>query len=144
MDPWAWWLAAMTVFAVAEVSTTSLVFGMFSAGALGALVTDVAGGGVLAQGIVFAVVSLALLLVVRPVAKRHLYPPLETRTGVAALVGTRGLVLERVDAHSGRVKLGGEVWSARSYTPSDVIESGRNVEVLQIDGATAVVLETEF
>jgi membrane protein implicated in regulation of membrane protease activity len=89
------------------------------------------------------VVAVAMLAVVRPVALRHLRTPLAIRTGTAALVGEHGLVLEPVDAHDGRVKVKGEVWSARSYDPSVRIEVGRSVEIVQIDGATAVVYESE-
>ena len=65
------------------------------------------------------------------------------RTGTAALVGSAGLVIERVDSRDGRVKLGGEVWSARTYNPHDVLEPGTPVEVARIDGATAVVYSSE-
>ena len=82
--------------------------------------------------------SLALL---RPIARRHLRTPPQIRTGTAALVGARALVLERVDADGGQVKLGGEVWTARPYDEDDVFEPGARVEVLKIDGATALVAE---
>jgi membrane protein implicated in regulation of membrane protease activity len=85
-----------------------------------------------------------MLAVVRPVALRHLRTPLAIRTGTAALVGERGLVLEPVDAQSGRVKVKGEVWSARTYDPHSTIEAGRNVEIVEIDGATVVVYESEI
>jgi membrane protein implicated in regulation of membrane protease activity len=67
--------------------------------------------------------------------------PAALRTGTAALVGQRALVLERVDADGGQVKIGGEVWSARPYDDSDVFEPGARVDVLRIDGATALVAE---
>jgi membrane protein implicated in regulation of membrane protease activity len=88
-------------------------------------------------------VSVAMLGVVRPVALRHLRQAPEERTGVAALVGRQAVVLERIDGHSGRVKLAGEVWSARSYDPSHAIEPGRTVDVVSIEGATAVVLDAD-
>lgn len=143
MQPWVWWLVAAAVLALVEVGTTTLVVGMFAVAALGAAATDAVGGGSLAQALVFALTSVLMLGVVRPVARRHLRTPIETRTGVAALVGRRALVLDRVGPTSGRVKLGGEVWSARCYDPALVIEPGRSVEVVSIDGATAVVLESE-
>jgi membrane protein implicated in regulation of membrane protease activity len=117
---------------------------MLAVGALaGALV---AGFGVpfIIQVLVAAVVAIAMLAVVRPTALRHLRQPVESRTGVAALVGKQALVLERVDAFSGRVKLAGEVWSARSFDPHHAIEAGRTVDVVQIDGATAIVYESEI
>jgi membrane protein implicated in regulation of membrane protease activity len=89
-------------------------------------------------------VSVAGLAVVRPVALRHLRTPHAIRTGTAALVGERGLVIEPVSRDDGRVKVKGEVWSARTYDPhAAVIEAGRNVEIVQIDGATVVVYESE-
>ena len=77
-------------------------------------------------------------------ALRHLRTPLAIRTGTAALIGERGLVLEPVDGENGRIKLKGEVWSARAYDPSASIEAGRHVEIVQIDGATAIVYESEL
>jgi len=84
-----------------------------------------------------------MLAVVRPIALRHLKTPHELRTGVDALIGREAITLERVDIHGGRVKLAGEVWSARTMDGSLVIEPGRTVDVLRIDGAVAVVFELE-
>ena len=89
----------------------------------------------------FIACSLASVLFLRPVARRHLRTPAQLRTGTAALVGARAVVLERVDADGGQVKIGGEVWSARSYFENQVIEAGARVEVARIDGATALVYE---
>ena len=86
----------------------------------------------------------AMLAVARPLALKHLRTPVAIRTGTAALIGQRGLVLEAVGAESGLVKLKGEVWSARSFDPHHTIEAGRHVDVVQIDGATAVVYESEI
>jgi membrane protein implicated in regulation of membrane protease activity len=80
-------------------------------------------------------------VILRPIARRHIKMPAGIRTGTAALVGSRALVLERVDADSGKVKIGGEVWSARTYDEDDVIEPGARAQVMKIDGATALVAE---
>ena len=140
---WYWWVVAALGLALAEITTVNLVFIMLAVGALGgalaALVTD----SFLAQALVAAAVSLLMLGVVRPVAMRHLRQPIETRTGTAALVGRTAVVLERVDSQDGRVKIGGEVWSARSYDPGSVLEPGTAVAVVRIDGATAVVYPSE-
>ena len=93
------------------------------------------------QVAVFVALALASLAVLRPVARRHLRTPASLRTGTAALVGARAVVLERVDGDGGQVKIAGEVWSARAYDDDEVIEPGTRVDVLKIDGATALVAE---
>lgn len=146
MDPWLWWLVAAAALLAAEVLTLDLLFAMVAGGALaGAAVAaiDEATGlplGPPVQIIVALVTSVALLSVVRPVALRHLRQPAEIRTGVAALEGSKAVVLERVDGHGGRVKLRGEVWSAKSYDGSSTYEPGQSVDVVKIEGATALVL----
>jgi len=79
--------------------------------------------------------------VIRPIARRHLKQPAHLRTGTKALIGERAVVLERVDGDAGQVKLAGEVWSARAFDDDDVFEQGARVEVLKIEGATALVSE---
>lgn len=125
---------------VAEMLSLTLVLAMLAAGAIAAAAADLAGVNVLGQILIFAGVSLAGLAVVRPVARRHLYPSPSIRTGVDALVGSKALVLEQVDAHHGRIKLAGEVWSARTYDGESTIEPGQTVDVVKIDGATALVI----
>ena len=78
-----------------------------------------------------------------PIARRHLKQPPLLRTGPAALVGRRAQVLEEVTEHGGRVRIGGEVWSARSYDETLVIPAGSAVDVMQIEGATALVYPRE-
>jgi membrane protein implicated in regulation of membrane protease activity len=141
---WAVWLGLAVVLGLVEVTTLDLTFAMVAVGALAASVAAAAGVPFAFQVVIALVVAVAMLAVVRPVALRHLRTPAISRTGVAALVGANAVVLERVDAHTGRIKLRGEVWSARTYDPSHVIEAGTNVEVVEIDGATAVVYESEI
>ena len=146
---WAAWLGLAAILGVVEVTTLDLTFLMLAAGALagtGAALADwnIAGSHIAAQAVVAIVTAVAMLAVVRPVALRHIRVPAVSRTGVAALVGAPAVTVERVDGRSGFVKLKGEVWSARTYDPSHVIEAGRNVEIVQIDGATAVVYESEL
>ncbi len=140
---WYWWVVVGLVLAVVEMLTVDLIFVMLAAGALVGAVAALATHDLVLQALVAAAVSGGMLVVVRPVALRHLTLPHSLRTGTAALVGSTGLVIERVDARDGRVKLGGEVWSARSYNPHDVLEPGTPVEVARIDGATAVVYSSE-
>lgn len=141
MDAWVWWLILALLLGVAEVSTTTLVFGMLTGGALAAAGASLAGADLTLQLLVFAVVSALLVLVVRPVARRHIRMPLQTRSGVAALVGSEAVVLETVDSHDGRIKLAGEVWSARSYDGQVELAAGTAVYVVAIEGATALVAE---
>jgi membrane protein implicated in regulation of membrane protease activity len=90
---------------------------------------------------VFVVASLASLLFLRPIARRHMRMPGVLRTGTAALVGQRALVIQRVDQDQGQVRIGGEVWTARPFDETDVFEPGERVDVMKIDGATALVAE---
>lgn len=135
------WLIVAAALAVGEVASLGLVLGFVAVGAVIAAAVALAGAGVVLQLVAFIVGAVALLGLLRPVATRHLHTPRAIRTGAAALVGARALVLERVDAHSGRVKIGGEVWSARSYDEAQVIEPGATVEVYEIKGATALVYQ---
>lgn len=140
---WALWLALALLFGIIETTTLDLFFLMLAGGAVAGGIAAIVGAPVLLQAIIAIAASAALLGVVRPIARRHLQQPLHTRTGVAALVGARGVALERVDATGGRIKLAGEVWSARAYDPHAVIEPGRAVDVVEIEGATALVFESE-
>jgi membrane protein implicated in regulation of membrane protease activity len=141
MDDWVWWMIAAGVFAIGEIATLGFFLGPIAIAAVAAAIVALVGGGVAAQWIVFIAVSLASLLVLRPIARRHLRTPGQLRTGTAALVGRQAVVLQRVDRDGGQVKLAGEVWSARSYDDDEAFEAGARVEVMQIDGATALVAE---
>ena len=144
MPAWLVWLVVAAVLGAAEMFTLSLVLGLVAVGALVAAGVDLLGGGLAAQLIGFSASSAGLLLVVRPIARRHLTSAPETRTGIAALEGATGVVLERVDANNGRVKIKGEVWSARALEPSAPLDVGATVAVHRIDGATAVVYGSEL
>jgi membrane protein implicated in regulation of membrane protease activity len=141
MDEWVWWMLAAGVLAVGEMFTLGFFLGPIAVAAVTAAIVALAGGGLALQWIVFTAMSAASLLVLRPIARRHLRTPLQLRTGTAALVGSPAIVLERVDGRGGQVKIGGEVWSARSFDEDHSYEPGTRVEVLKIDGATALVAE---
>ena len=141
---WALWLGLAVVLGLVEVTTLDLTFAMVAAGAVAAAGVAGVGAPFAIQAIVAIIVAVGMLAVVRPIALRHLRTPAAIRTGTDALVGTAAVAIERVDANGGQVKLKGEVWSARTYDPHVVIEAGRNVEVVQIDGATAIVYESEL
>jgi membrane protein implicated in regulation of membrane protease activity len=121
--------------------TVSFFLGPIALAAVTAAIVALAGGGVALQWIVFTVMSAGSLVVLRPIARRHLHMPAQLRTGTAALVGASAVVIDRVDRDGGTVRLAGEVWSARSYDEDHAFEPGARVEVLEIDGATALVHE---
>jgi membrane protein implicated in regulation of membrane protease activity len=141
MPDWVPWIIAAAVLVVGEVFTLGFILGPVALAALLAAAVAAAGGGIALQLAVFIVGSVASLAFVRPVAARHLHIPSRTRTGTAALVGSRAVVLERVDADHGTVKIGGEVWTARPYDEHEAFEPGTRVDVLKIEGATALVSE---
>jgi membrane protein implicated in regulation of membrane protease activity len=122
------------------VITAMPELGMFAVGAVAGAVTAGLGHGIVAQVIVFVVVSVALLVFVRPLAYRNRQRP-DQRSGIDALRGKQAVVLERVDGGAGgRIKLAGEIWSARALETGQVFDPGQHVDVVEIDGATAVVM----
>ena len=142
MPAWVVWALLAAAFVAGEVFTPGLFFlGFVALAALAATLVALAGGGIALQLVVFIAGTLATIAFVRPIARRHIRMPALTRTGTAALIGGRATVLERVDADGGRVKLNGEVWSARAYLDGQVLEPGARVEVVKIEGATALVME---
>ncbi|MGN6794421.1 MAG: NfeD family protein [Streptosporangiaceae bacterium] len=138
------WLIAAAALGVAEMLTTTLALGLVAIGALAGALTEVVGGPPLLQLAVFVAVSLAGIVLIRPVALRRLQQHRTTlRTGTAALVGQTGYVLADVSPHAGRIRIGGEEWSARPYDETSVIPTGSTVDILQIKGATALVHQRE-
>lgn len=139
MPAWVVWLIVAAVLGIAEVTTLTLALGLMALASLVAALTAAAGLPVAVQLIAFGVTSGAGLVVVRPIAMRHLRQPPPLRSGTAALVGREALALTEVTRHSGRVRIGGEEWSARPYDPGIVIPEGADVDVLAIEGVTALV-----
>ncbi|MEV6198272.1 NfeD family protein [Streptomyces sp. NPDC051920] len=141
INAWVWWLIGAAGLGIPLVVTAMPEFGMLSVGAVAGAVAAGLGGGVVVQTLVFVVVSVALIAVVRPVARRHRAQRPELATGIEALKGKQAIVLERVDSSgAGRVKLGGEIWSARALDGAQAYEVGQEVDVVDIDGATAIVM----
>ena len=141
MAGWVVWLLVAVALAVGEIFTLGFFLGPVALAAALAAVAAGLGLGFEAQLAVFVVASLASLLLVRPVARRHLRTPARLRTGAAALVGEAAVVLERIDRGGGSVRLRGEVWSARALDAERVLEPDTEVQVVEIDGATAVVAD---
>lgn len=141
IDAWVWWLIGAVGLGIPLVLTAMPEFGMFAVGAVAAAIVAALGGGIVAQVLVFVAVSVALIAVVRPIAARHRGSRPSQATGIDALKGRQAVVLERVDGSgSGRIKLAGEIWSARSLDSDQSFEPGQQVDVVDIDGATAVVM----
>jgi membrane protein implicated in regulation of membrane protease activity len=139
---WVIWAIAAVLLAVGEIFTTGLFFlGPVALAAIAAMIVALLGAGAVLQLLVFIGGSVASVALIRPIAKAHLRVPAELRTGTAALTGAKAVVLQRVDTDHGLVRIGGEEWSARAYMEGEVYEPGDRVEVVKIEGATALVYQ---
>jgi membrane protein implicated in regulation of membrane protease activity len=139
---WLIWVLGAVALAVGEVLTPGLFFlGPVALAAGAAAVADILGAGTVGSLIVFIVCSIASLAILRPIARRHVHLPAISRTGTDALVGRKAVVTRQVDGAGGRVRVGGEEWSARAYLGDQVLVEGQTVDIVQIEGATALVAE---
>jgi membrane protein implicated in regulation of membrane protease activity len=139
---WVIWAVIAVALAVGEVLTPGLFFlGPVALAAGAAALADLLGAGAVGSLIVFIVCSIASLAFLRPVARRHVRLPALSRTGTDALVGRKAVVTRKVDALGGRIRVGGEEWSARAYLDGQVLAEGQTVDIVQIEGATALVVE---
>lgn len=137
---WAAWLALAALLGIAEMFSLDLVLIMLAAGAMAGFVLAVAGAPELAQAIAAAAVATATLALARPRLLARLDVGPDLRLGHSKLVGTQGLVTQQITGHTtGRIKIGGEIWSAAPYDDTLVIAPGETVEVFEIRGATAYV-----
>jgi membrane protein implicated in regulation of membrane protease activity len=141
---WIAWLIVAAALGVAEFFTLTLAFGLLAAAALVAAVVAGVGGSVLVQVLAFAVTGAVGLLIVRPIARRQMTHPALVREGSYALVGKKAVVVEEVTGTQGLIKLSGEVWSARALDEDQVIPAGALVDVMEIEGATAIVYPREL
>jgi len=142
MAAWLIWAIVAVLLAVGEIFTPGMFFlGPVALAAVVAGVTAAVGLGVVVQLLVFIAGSIGSVWVLRPIARRHLHMPAPLRTGTAALEGAKAVVVQRVDFNGGRVRIGGEEWSARAYVDDQVFEPGARVEVVKIEGATALVFQ---
>jgi membrane protein implicated in regulation of membrane protease activity len=140
MSPALLWLVFALGLAAAETLTGDMSLLMLSGGALAAAVSSwLLGLPVWADGAVFLVVSVLLLAVVRPAARRRISAGKGLPEPVRALEGKHAVVLAQINRHQGQVRLDGEVWTARPLNEEDTYEPGEQVTVMHIDGATAVV-----
>ena len=144
MTAWIAWLVAAVALGVAEYFTLTLALGLLAAAALVAAVVAGLGGSLLVQVLAFAIAGAVGLLIVRPIARRQMTHPPLVREGSYALVGKKAVVVEEVTGTQGLIKLSGEVWSARAFDEDQVIPAGAQVDVMEIDGATAIVYPREL
>jgi membrane protein implicated in regulation of membrane protease activity len=142
--PWVVWLIVAVALGVAESFTLTLAFGLLAAAALVAAIVAGLGGPLLAQVLAFAIAGGVGLLIVRPIAKRQMTHPSLVREGSYALIGKKAVVVEEVSGTQGLIKLAGEVWSARALDEDHVIPAGTLVDVMEIEGATAIVYPREL
>ena len=140
---WIVWLIAACLLGVGEMHQGGFYLAPFALAAGLAAVVGLLGVSALLSVGVFAVASGIVFATLRPIARRHRRLPPSIRTGAAALIGRPAIVLERIANREGVgcVKIdGGEVWTARSYDEDEVIDAGERVEVVEIRGATALVM----
>jgi membrane protein implicated in regulation of membrane protease activity len=142
MGSWVLWTIIAAGFTLGELHTNSFYLAPFAVGGAVAAVLAAAGAGGLVAVIAFAAAAILFLMLLRPLAVRHRKGTPALRTGTAALVGQPALVVERIANREGvgTVRIGGEVWTARAYDESQVIPAGEEVEVVEIRGATALVM----
>jgi membrane protein implicated in regulation of membrane protease activity len=138
---WASWLGLAVVLGALELVSLDLFLAMLAGGALVGAATALLGGPLPLQVVLALVSAVGLLGVIRPGVVRRLHTGPDLKTGPDALIGKHATVLREL-AHGtpGRVKIGGEEWTAEPYDEDDRIEVGELVDVVQIKGATAYVL----
>jgi membrane protein implicated in regulation of membrane protease activity len=143
MDAWVVWLVAAVALGIGEMHQGAFYLGPFALGALLATALSLIGVGVGLSAVAFLVASIGVFAMLRPLVQRHRRLPPSLRTGASALIGRKAVVLERIanDEGVGIVKIDGEVWTARSFDDDAVIDVGEKVEVVEIRGATALVMQ---
>ncbi|MFI6903805.1 NfeD family protein [Nonomuraea sp. NPDC050394] len=143
MEDWVIWIILAVVLGVAEIFTLTAALGILGVASLLTAATAALGLPIPLQLLVFTLSSAAGLFTVRPIAMRHIRQPQLKRFGVEALVGKHAYVISEVTGRDGRVRIGGEEWSARAYDETLVIPTGATVDVIEIEGATALVYPRE-
>jgi len=131
------WLAAMAIFLVVEIATPGLVFACFAVGALGSAVASTMTDSYLIQLAVFAFLTIVLIPLTRPLA-RKITKPSPQKTNVDAMIGRPGIVVKAInpDAEIGQVRVEGQVWQALAVEP---IEEGARIKVDKVQGARLYV-----
>ena len=139
----AFWVAALVVFLIVEAVTAGLVSIWFVFGSLVALICAALGAAVWLQIFWFVIVSVATLVLTRPLVKRYV-DSRSIATNADRSIGRAAVVTERIDnlAATGAVNLDGVVWTARSTDDAVAIEAGERVTVRAIEGVKLIVERT--
>jgi len=138
---WETWTALAIMLGLAELLSLDLVLLMLAVGAGAGILTALLGLPIAVQVLAAIGTSIAMLAFVRPSMVKRMHRGPELVMGHDALVGKQGVVVSRVTGDGGQVRIGGELWSARAYDDTRVIEEGARVDVFLIEGATALVHE---
>ena len=136
---WEVWTGLAILLGVAELLSLDLVLAMLALGACVGVVTALLGLPVAVQILAALGASVAMLALVRPSMVKRLQSGPELVLGHDALVGKTGVAVSEINRDGGQVRIGGELWSARTFDETAVIPPGARVDVFQIKGATAVV-----
>lgn len=141
MDAWVIWVVAAVVLLIAEATTSAFIAIYFGLAAIAAAAVALTGVGLVVQLITFAALSVGSLTITRPALKRAIGSTHLHRTGVDAMQGRIGVVTRSIgELEPGLVKIGGETWTARSFYDEEPIAEGSRVEVIKIEGVTALVV----
>jgi len=143
LQDWQTWLALAIGLAVAELFSLDLMLLMLAGGALVGVLAAAIGLPVAVQIVAASAASVGMLSLVRPNVVKRLHSGPELTLGHAALVGRKAVVVDEVSAQGGQIRVGGELWTARSYDDTEVIEAGTAVDIFEIRGATALVYKTQ-
>jgi membrane protein implicated in regulation of membrane protease activity len=143
MELWLVWLVVAVVLGIAEAFTLTAALGVLGGAALATAGLAALGLPLPLQFVVFAVASVLGVVLVRPVALRHMRQPQVERFGIDALIGKRAFVVREVTDRDGRIRIDGEEWTARAFDESLVIPVGAAVDVMRISGTTAFVYPRE-
>ncbi|GAB3452594.1 NfeD family protein [Actinophytocola sediminis] len=143
MELWLIWLVVAVVLGVVEIFTLTAALGVLAGAALVPAVLAAVGLPLPIQLILFAAAATAGVVLVRPVALRHLRQPQPEPFGIEALVGKRAYVVREVSDRDGLVRIDGEEWTARAFDETTVMPTGAAVDVMRISGTTAYVYPRE-
>lgn len=141
IDAWlAWFLLAIFLLGAEIAIAFTFYAAPIALGAFAASIVAGLDGSIELQLVAFIVGSLASLIGLRPVVREHLQPAApDKRSNVQRLIGRRAVALDRVDIDSGTVRIGDDVWSARTRSEDVVIEAGERAQVVSVSGVYAYV-----